>query len=257
MKRRMVSFLVLVLTTTSMTLSGCGATTSESVVEPKTETVAEIKEEPKAPEKTETVEVEKVEEAKEPEKTEEVEKVETPSETTEVIEEKETANEVSDEKADETTTESTEVQATSNEAAPATTVAAESVDNKATGIWAYVKDGVFDYNGYAISKGGSIDLGNGTEIAFVFGDWFIGISTNISTAERDYVPYVGVGPSSDWSMPYWCELSREGDRVTLSGTAYSIKKDSLDILDALIDYMKANPDLSKKPVVNGITFESD
>ncbi|MBR1875219.1 hypothetical protein IJ798_02485, partial [Candidatus Saccharibacteria bacterium] len=62
----------------------------------------------------------------------------------------------------------------------------------------------------------------------------------------------------NYDMPYWTPISLSGNDTALSGIdGVSIKSDSLSIIDTVIDYMKENPNLNKKPDIPGITFESD
>ena len=127
-----------------------------------------------------------------------------------------------------------------------------------SGIWAYVKDGVFDYAGYGAAKGAEVKLGkyNGSisQIGFFFGDWFVEVSTNYSPGVAvDGVGYAGVGATSNSdSMTYVVDLPF-GSGISV-GNDISIPDNSLDAIDKFIDYMKAHPDPNTKPEIEGLTI---
>ena len=121
----------------------------------------------------------------------------------------------------------------------------------------YVKDGVFDYVGYGASKGATEAKLNpdGQQIGFFFSDgWFVEVSTSISTEVTNTgVAYIGVGRTSDYDLPYVAGISPSNDDVIVSNNI-TIPRSSLNLIDALINYMLAHPDPNQKPSISGVNF---
>ena len=287
MKRVVLTFLSIVLGT-SMIFTGCGSSAKSENEAPTVETAEATKEDSseEATLQDDSAKVEEPEDASEVEESESVseavaeETVEASTEVAGSAAAKADTTLGTTAKAETTTTvaEGGKNTATNQEPAPQVTETspqeipiqeapmmaqpATAQEPAPSGIWAYVKDGVFDYVGYGAAKGAvESKLNKGKEqIGFFFSDgWFVEVSTNLSPAvTNDGTAYVGIGDSSNYDMPYWTPISLSGNDTALSGIdGVSIKSDSLSIIDTVIDYMKENPNPYQSPTIDGISFRTD
>ena len=282
MKRVVLTFLSIVLGT-SMIFTGCGSSAKSENEAPAVETAEATKEDSseEATLKDDSAKVEEPEDASEVEESESVSEAvaeETAEASTEVADSAASKADTTlgtTAKAETTTTVAEGGKNTATNQEPAPQVAETSpqeipiqeapmmaqpatVQEPApSGIWAYVKDGVFDYVGYGASKGAVEAKLNpdGQQIGFFFSDgWFVEVSTSISTEVTNTgVAYIGVGRTSDYDLPYVAGISPSNDDIIVSNNI-TIPRSSLDLIDALINYMLAHPDPNQKPSISGVNF---
>ena len=122
--------------------------------------------------------------------------------------------------------------------------------------------GTFDVNDFVYNVSNADDFWVINEqIDFLYGSWFIEISTsgyNANTA------YISIG-SWDWNASYWnyntysCVFAfGDGAKVVSEdypGYSNTVSKTALAILPTLVDYMKNSGDPSVAPNIPGYTFK--
>lgn len=242
-------FLVLIVCV-SLALVGCGsaasnnaaAETSKETTVAQSETVT--KEEPKVPEKVET----KTEEKKE-------------DKATETKKPEEKAEEA---KAEASTEVSTEVQEKTEEVAetaPAEEVATQEVVQNteptyATVIKKYIADGDFtDYEAYGAEMGANRVWYDPEEWNFdyTFDGFVVSVGTNVQDPEYSYVGIKHVGGSMEYAALI---AYKNVPTVKVSSSGTFIPVETAMKLEQTINYMKAHPDVTKKPDIPGMDWQA-
>lgn len=239
----------------TLALVGCGnasATDNVAAEAPKEEVaVAEsaTKEEPKAEETAKAEEkVEQKVEEKTEEKTEEV--------VSEVKEDEKASQEASTESAttQEVVIEDNQAQA----AAPAQTEVKTEQAATSTIIEKYIADGDFsDFQDYGAEIGAGATKISKDEwnIDFYFDGYVITVGTNLQDPQWSYVGTKHV--DGDQKMEYACLISYiDVPTVPVSANGTFVPVETLMKLEQTINYMKSHTDVTQKPDIPGMTWQS-
>lgn len=237
----------------TLALVGCGnasATDNVAAEAPKEEVaVAEsaTKEEPKAEETAKAEEkVEQKVEEKTEEKTEEV--------VSEVKEDEKASQEASTESAttQEVVIEDNQAQA----AAPAQTEVKTEQAATSTIIEKYIADGDFsDFQDYGAEIGAGATKISKSEwnIDYYFDSYIISVGTNQQDPEYSYI---AVG-TMNGDMQYACLISyKDVPTVPVSANGTFVPVETLMKLEQTINYMKSHTDVTQKPDIPGMTWQS-